>query len=135
MNYTLQARTNYFRVRDPKRFERWCRYFGLQFWKEQKIAGCTDMFYAVGNDGGEGWPSTHPETDEELDFETELTKHLDPRDIAVSIQTGAEGLRFLDGYAVAVHADGRTVQMQLSDIYEKAQQVFGQQVTITEAVY
>jgi hypothetical protein len=135
MNYTLQSRTNYFRVRDPKRFERWCRYFGIRFWKEQKITGRDDIFYALGKDDGEGWPTTHPETDEEIDFETELMKHLDPRDIAVSIQTGAEGLRFLDGYAVALHADGRTVQVQLYDIYEKAQMVFGPRVTITEAVY
>lgn len=135
MNYELQSRTNFFRVRDAKRFERWCRFFGLRFWKEQKIAGCDDLFYAIGKDDGEGWPTTHPGSDQDIDFESELRQHLDPRDIAVSIQTGAEGLRFVDGYAVALHADGRTVQVQLYDIYEKAQMVFGPRVTITEAVY
>jgi len=98
-NYILQARSNYFRVEDPKRFERWCRYFGLTFWSEKKLVDSPDLFYAIAADDDCGWPSHHPEADIGIDFEEELRKHLDPRDVAVLMQTGAEGLRFISGYA------------------------------------
>lgn len=135
MNYTLHARSNYFRVRDAKRFERWCRYFGLEFWTGQQIPDSKDLAYAIAADNGEGWPSSHPETDQEFDFDTELAKHLDPRDIALLYQIGNEGLRFISGHSSAIHADGRTVHVGLHTIHDLARQTFGEGVTITEACY
>lgn len=134
-NYVLHARSNYFRVRDPKRFERWCRYFGLECWTGKEIPGSEDLAYAIAADDGDGWPSTHPETDEELDFDAELSKHLDPRDIAILYQIGNERLRFLSGHASAIHADGRAVHVGLHTIQDLARAIFGDEVTITEACY
>lgn len=134
-NYVLTCRSNYFRVRDPKRFERWCSFFGLDHWTEKSLPGCEDDFYAISNDNGDGWPSSHPETDEELDFEAELSKHLDPRDVAILMQIGSERLRFVSGHASAIHADGRAVHVGLQSIYGLAQQTFGDKVTITDASY
>lgn len=134
-NYVLHARSNYFRVRNPKRFERWCRYFGLEFWTDKEIPDCEDLAYAIAADDGGGWPSSHPETDEELDFDKELAEHLDPRDIALLYQIGNEGLRFLSGHATAIHADGRAVHVGLGDILALARKEFGEEVTITEAYY
>lgn len=135
MNYTLHARSNYFRVRDPKRFERWCRYFGIEFWTGKEIPASDDLAYAIAAADGNGWPSMHPETDQEYDFDAELGKHLDPRDIALLYQIGNEGLRFLSGHATAIHADGRAVHVGLHTIQDLARKEFGDQVTITEASY
>ena len=136
MNYVLRTRSNYFRVRDAKRFERWCRFFGLEYWTEKhKAPECDDDFYAIAADDGEGWPSSHPETDQEIDFDNELRKHLDHRDIAILFQVGNEGLRFISGHASAIHADGRTVHVGLQTIYDLASKEFGDEVTITEACY
>lgn len=134
MNYVMQCRSNYFRVRNTKRFLRWCSFFGLEHWSWIDPAN-SKPFYAIANDNGDGWPSSHPETNDEVDFAAELRHHLDPRDIAILFQTGAEGLRFITGYAEAIHADGRSVGVGLHSIYDLARQTFGEGVTITEASY
>lgn len=135
-NYELKARSNYFRVRDAQRFERWCRNFGLQFWTDHKLPGCADMFYAVSADNGAGWPSQNMIADvyQEIDFQAELRKHLDPRDIAVLYQTGDEGMRYLTGVATAIHADGRAVSVNLDNIYDRARETFGEALTLTAAI-
>lgn len=131
-NYVLQARSNYFRVRDAKHFERWCAYFGVEYWTERKLPDCDDDFYAIANDHGDGWPSTHPETSDTFDFDSELSKHIDPRDIAILIQVGSENLRFISGHASALHADGRAVHIGLHTIHDLARETFGEGVTITD---
>lgn len=135
MNCTLHARSNYFRVRDPKRFERWCNYFGLAFWTGKEIPDSNDLAYAIAADDGNGWPSMHPETSADFDFDSELRKHLDPRDIALLYQIGHEGLRCLSGHATAIHADGRAIHVGLHTIQELARKEFGDEATITEACY
>lgn len=135
MNYVLHARSNYFRVRDAKRFERWCKYFGLEYWTGKEIPDSEDLAYAIAANDGNGWPSSHPETDDDFDFDTELAKHLDPRDIALLYQVGNEGLRFMSGHASAIHADGRAVHVGLHDILDLARKEFGEGATITEAEY
>jgi len=135
MNYTLHARSNYFRVRDPKRFKRWCRYFGLDYWTGKEIPGSEDEAYAIAADNSDGWPSTHPETGDEFDFDAELAKHLDPRDIALLYQIGHEGLRFISGHSSAIHADGRAVHVGLHTIHDLARETFGNEVVITQACY
>ncbi len=134
-NYVLTCRSNYFRVRDPNLFERWCSFFGLEYWTGKEIPDCEDLAYAIAQTEGQGWPSWHPETDDEIDFDAELAKHLDPRDIALLYQVGNEALRFISGHATAIHSDGRTVHVGLNTIHDLARQAFGDNVTITEAIY
>lgn len=43
--------------------------------------------------------------------------------------TGAEKLRYLTGYAFALYADGRRLDVNLDDIYDKARAEFGVQPT------
>ncbi|HEX2842166.1 hypothetical protein [Hyphomicrobium sp.] len=135
MNYVLLARSNYFRVRDPKRFERWCSYFGIEYWTGKEIPDSEDLAYAIAADNGEGWPSSHPETGHEFNFDEELAKHLDPRDIALLYQVGNEGLRYISGHASAIHADGRAVHVGLHTIQDLARKEFGEDVVITDACY
>lgn len=49
------------------------------------------------------------------------------------MEAGAEKMRYISGWAQAVHSDGRTVELRLSDIYVKAEEAFG--VIPTDASY
>jgi hypothetical protein len=39
------------------------------------------------------------------------------------MHAGHEKLRFITGFATAIHADGRTVTISLRDIYDRAREV------------
>jgi hypothetical protein len=130
-NYEATTRSNYFRVKNRTAFKKWCSKRGLEFWtKDDKKPG---PFAISGNDGY--WPSSDPETGDEIDIMTELAHHLDPRDIAIFFEVGYEKLRYLVGCATAVHPDGRSVSVNLNDIYERAKAEFGSQMSISEAEY
>jgi molybdopterin biosynthesis enzyme len=59
-------------------------------------------------------------------------KHLHDEDVAVLMEAGAEKLRYVSGWAVAVNSKGDLVEIGLSDIYEKAKHL-GK--NITQATY
>lgn len=126
-SYTAAARSNYFRVRDPKAFRRWCDRLNLDIIQPDEDG--PEPFFAItlSDDDTGCWPSFHPDTDEEIDIHQELAPHLDPRDVAILMQSGHEKLRFITGFATAVVADGRTVSILLRE--------FGQNLSITEAIY
>jgi hypothetical protein len=68
-----------------------------------------------------------PETGEwqEFEFEEELLKHLADGEIAVWMEAGAEGLRYIAGEAYALRSNGDFCCVSLNDIYAKAAQEFG----------
>lgn len=134
-NYTAAARSNYFRVKNPKAFRRWCDRLNLDI--IQPDEGGPEPFFAItpSDDDTGCWPSFHPESDEEIDINHEFAPHLDPRDVAILMQSGHEKLRYITGFAIAVHADGRTLSISLHDIYDRAREEFGQDLSITEAIY
>ena len=130
-NYEATTRSNYFRVKDSTAIKTWCEKRGLDFWT--KVDKTTGPYAISGNDGH--WPSSDPETGDEVDITIELTDHLDPRDIAIFFEVGYEKLRYLTGYATAVHPHGRTVTVSIYDIIEKARDAFGPKMTIGEGTY
>ncbi len=134
-NYCATTRSNYFRVKDAAAFEAWCNERNLDFWT--KPIDDHGDFYAISADTGDcaGWPSYDSDADDEFDIAGELANHLDPRDVAILFEIGSEKLRYLNGYAVAVHAGGRTVSVSLRDIYKRARNAFGPALGITEATY
>jgi len=69
--------------------------------------------------GCPGWPSYDVE-DCEIDFAAELAEHLDPRDVAILFEVGANRHRYIIGQATAIHADGRSVSINIRDIYGAA---------------
>ena len=80
-----------------------------------------------------GW--TEAELDDgarEIDFLKELSTHLVEGEVAVVMETGAEKLRYLIGYAAAVNHKGETVDVALTDIYRKARETFGKEPTRAE---
>lgn len=133
-SYTAAARSNYFRVKNPKAFRRWCDRLNLDILMPDDAG--PEPFFAITPSSDTGsWPSFHPDTDEEIDIHQELAPHLDPRDVAILMQSGHEKLRFITGFATAVHADGRCITISLRDIYDRAREEFGQDLSITEAIY
>jgi hypothetical protein len=136
-NYYATTRSNYFRVKDVPAFHAWCRKRDLEFWTDNEKCGPDGIFHAISADTGDcaGWPRFDHEEDAEIDFAAELAAHLDPRDAAILFEVGSEKLRYLNGDAVAVHPSGRTVSINLNDIYDRSRKAFGRDLNITDGRY
>lgn len=133
-NYIATARSNYFRVKNAEAFKAWASEV-LVSWRAREG---TDHFMIYADDS-DGWPAGvyDDEGNETRDFNlvTELATHLTDTSIAIVMEVGAEKLRYLEGWAVAVNAKGETVGIALRDIYQEAAEHFGDAVEITEATY
>ncbi len=127
-NYCGEARTNYFRVKDLKKFEA----------DLERIPGIDlvqrGVHFAIICTTGEGLP-TLDHDDNEIDLPALIAPHLDNDSVAVLIEVGSERVRYLHGYAVAIHPNGETLNINLNDIYREAQEAFGGDVEITYAHY
>jgi hypothetical protein len=124
-NWYGSARSNYFRVKDETAFTEWADGVdSLHYWKKDEcFAICSDC-----PDSG-AWPSSRwdDEVEEHVEFDLieELCPHLAEGEVAVLVEVGAEKLRYLSGWTVAVNHLGETVFVNLDDIYEKANAAFG----------
>lgn len=140
-NWYGAARSNYFKVKDAEAFTNWVEAVpSLGYWRKE------DMFavYSDCPDSG-GWPSERYERVEEdgdddftedwvaIDLPNELSAHLAEGQVAVLMEAGAEKLRYISGWAVAVNHEGKTVMVSLSNIYDLAEKAFG--VKPTDASY
>lgn len=52
------------------------------------------------------------------------SNHFSVKDVAVIFGIGSEKLRYLVGFAYAVHSNGETVEVNLNEIYREAQEAF-----------
>jgi hypothetical protein len=125
------ARTNYFRVKDKEKFDKWAKSIGdLRVGADDK--GRVALF---SEDEYGGWPRSiyDEETDEyeDIDIYGQVAGHLAKGAVAVFQEVGAEKLRYLTGFAVAVNAEGETVEISLDDIYRLAEPL-GDEVTVAE---
>jgi hypothetical protein len=140
-NYIGSSRTNYFRVDPAKQaeFDAWTQRFDLEVHPidnptgDPALAGLVCLLTGDCTDDGT-FPSCDPDTDEEVPFVETLATFLAPGSVAVVKEVGAEKLRYLSGWAVAVDHTGQQVQVTLHDIYEKALAAFPD-ATITRAEY
>ena len=69
----------------------------------------------------------------DIDLTEELAEHLVEGEVAVLIEVGAEKLRYLVGYAVAVRSDGEVIHLNLNTIYQMVEDQWG--IVPTEAHY
>ncbi len=130
-NYYGSARSNYFKVKDVAAFKAWVDSLAcVKIWERQDG---TFGIYSECKDSG-CWPSTKSTGDEdiEIDLEEELAEHLQDGEVAILMQAGAEKLRYIGGYAVAVNHLGETVSVHLHDIYDLAKAKFGAEPTRAE---
>jgi len=87
------------------------------------------------NDKG-GLPSFYEDekTGKEYDFDDflkELSTHLEDGWVAVMKEVGAEKLRYITGFALAINSKGETERVTLEDLYEKAGRL-GKEITQCE---
>jgi len=121
-NYVGYARSNYFRVRDEAAFLCWVETLaGVVARRED---GNPERFVILVEDGDDGgWPDRRYHEgvgdEEEIDLHTELAGHLAEGEVAVLEEVGAERLRYLVGYAVAVNHRGEKLAVSIDDIYAK----------------
>lgn len=138
-NYCGTSRTNYFKVRDGEAFKKWAEGLHLDVAvghvgeKEGKFA----LFPSRNSDDGCFPDGTiydeATDEDRDFDFAAELSKHLAEGEVAVHVHIGAEKLRYLLGYAVAVNHRGETVEVNIDEIYKLADTHLG--VLPTRAEY
>lgn len=140
MNFSATARSNYFRVKDEEKFKEWVGATSLKILtgsrkSEPDKAGVRRFAIAPGDYCEGGWPSTlyDEETDEDRDVDVaeELAEHLADDEVAILMEAGSEGERYVTGWAVAVNNKGGYEQVGLDDIYKKAAHL-GENITQAE---
>jgi hypothetical protein len=132
-NYYGSSRSNYFKVKDVDKFKDFLNsMYDMEFIDD----GNGRVGFLVTGEGGsipcEIWDK---EQDEyvDLDFDKLLAQHLQDGEVAVYQEVGAEKLRYLVGYSVAVNSKGETAMVSIADIYKIAQEELGgENITLCE---
>lgn len=133
-NWYGTARSNYFRVKDADKFKAWVESIqGLGMWERTNEPGLFGIYSDDGDSGG--WPSWRPDDPEyeEVDLVGELVEHLAEGEVAILMEAGAEKLRYISGYAIAVNHKGEQISVSLADIYQLARATWG--IEPTDASY
>ena len=119
-NYEAVMRSNPFRVRDREAFALWIEETVGNELQIDFVTNSPDKVVILGNTD----LPTDDQEGEEIDFAGTLASHLKPNSIAVIFGAGHEKLRYLCGWAVAIHPNGEVVEINLTDIYKEAQEAF-----------
>ncbi len=122
-NYYGNGRSNYVKVKDKENFKEMCSLYGLLYWENGDLVGC-----GANDDGGE--PNTEL-YDRETGNATELPDFisqavpelLEEGQVFIWMHNGAEKLRYLVGYTIAVNSKGEYQKIDLGDIYDKAKEL------------
>ena len=117
-NWHGAARTNYVRVKSEQAFRDWAETLG-----EVEVVEDREGRLALLELSGEGWPVWTEEDEEtgeeyERSVPCELAEHLQEGSIAVLMESGAEKLRYVTGFAVAVNSSGELLEIDLNQIHD-----------------
>jgi len=134
-NYYASCRSNYFKVKDEDAFIlAMSEIPGIEVSQE-----ANDTFCLLGGDpDGAGWPSWVQDDDGkdiEIDLPLEVSKYLADGEVAIFMESGAEKLRYVVGYAVAINSQGEQVSIGLNDIYDMARGLTDRPQDVTVAEY
>jgi len=130
-NYYGAGRSNYFRVKNPIFFVDMCNRVDIEY--EQK----NDKFVIFGDEDHGDIPSSYYDDEEneyEFDIVDFLAYQLHEDDVFIFMHSGAEGKSYIGGTAFWVNANGETGNIDLSNIYDMAEQA-NPSKTITKAQY
>lgn len=129
-NYSPAWKSGEFGVKDEERFLQWVQSFGGEVGFDREVKESQVSFTLQQGDTSESGipcmrynPDTYKWVD--CDFAKELASHLAEDSIAVLQEVGAEKLRYLVGYAVAVRSDGEILQISIEDIYREIHEEWG----------
>ena len=125
-NWYGTSRSNYFNVKDEGAFREWAERRDLEIFTNL-VGQLAVAPSSMSEDGS--WPSYDDDDDCEIDFQAELIEHLAEGQVAIIMTIGAEKLRYLTGYSVALAWDGRRISIDIADIYDKVEVEFGLQPT------
>ena len=122
-NYYGFGRTNYFRVKDMDVFlNDMSEYSDIEAHKHPSDEGLVCIL-VTDDDGYGGFPSYDYEKDKEIDFFSIVAGHLADDEVAVFQHVGAEKLRYLTGYSMAVTNDDtgtpQFISVNIDDIYRR----------------
>jgi hypothetical protein len=135
-NYYGNARSNYFRVKDDEAFiDAMENIPSIELIHEEN-----GTFVILGDDpDGAGWPSwaydEENDTDIEIDLPAVVSEHLADGEVAIFMESGAEKLRYIVGYAEAINNKGERREVSLNSIYELAGELTDRPKDITTAEY
>lgn len=121
-NYEGKGRSNYFKVKDIKKFKDFIEEFSDLSFVRQNECGLDGLVgFLVECESGtlpvyRGDEDTREE--EEIDFVSLLAEHLQEGQVAIIQQIGSEKLRYLSGTSIAVNSKGEALSVDLNDIYE-----------------
>jgi hypothetical protein len=121
-NYTASFRSNYFAVKDAEQFNQFCDEFKLEMITKSEGGGTLHGFLNKGNEAGLPLTRLNQESGEweGVDFIALLAEHLVSGYVAVVMEVGSEGLRYLIGEAYAVNSEGQNISLTLDEIYQRA---------------
>ena len=128
-NWYGTSRSNYFNVKDEGAFREWAERRDLEIFTNL-VGQLAVAPSSMSEDGS--WPSYDDDDDCEIDFQAELIEHLAEGQVAIIMTIGAEKLRYLTGYSVALAWDGRRISVDIADIYDKVETEFGVAPNIAE---
>ena len=129
-NYYSSARTNYFRVKDVDAFNAWAKEYEDNYRVEVVDKEDTFGFLFDGESGVLN--SRHVNGDyEPFDFMDELSVHLADDEVAILHEAGAEKLRYINGFAIAINNKAERRTISLDDIYVHAKEL-GKNVTLAQ---
>jgi hypothetical protein len=142
MNYECTGRTNYFKVKDVDAFQKWVSSFGGQFiTKTTRVRGKDVEHPNLVGIILDGVPDMKANSDEDegddliaFDFYEELKGHLKKGQVAIYIESGSEGHRYINGFAVAMCPGKKDLSISIDEIYSLATKKF-RVAGITEATY
>ena len=133
------ARSNYFKVKDIKKFQALCGELGVKMiTKDDKVG-----FLCSLEDGTACLP-THMYSEEvgdniEIDLCAEVAKHLVAGEVAVFVESGHEKFCYVYGSAMAVNSKGKICYVDTNNIYALAAKKLGEKkltpATISRAEY
>jgi len=125
-DYNATAASNTFRVRDRAAFERALDGLSIRVATAVGARDTRHVYLACEADHG-CWPSERddPERHEgvEVDLLALVAAYLEPGEVAILKEAGAEKLLYIGGVACAVNAAGETAQVSLDEIFERAAQL------------
>lgn len=134
-NWYGSSRTNYFQVKDPDAFKAEMAKHEVDVW--QSTTRGTDWFGLGAQTEDGSWPSVLDADDDPVaEFWEVVAPHLADGQVAVLQTIGAEKLRYLTGYAIAVTNAAAPVFVSIDDVYMQAYAKFGVPMgSIADATY
>lgn len=130
-NWYGTCRSNYFAVKDVDAFIAFLSQFEADL-----ITNKEGLVGFVSQDEYGGIPTYWPEDDSDPISITEgIAEHLAENQVCVILESGAEKARYITGQAIAIAWTGDRTDLSLTDIYKQAQDEFGGDAQITEAIY